>query len=397
MTTPKLFETVIYKDGELPKPVNPFFVTDKNGTFLYRETLIGNALVKQTGVAKQQKLGDLGMPHGGFFWGEHKVPAKLITQATAFFRRIYDKQKTEAEVLITMNAETHEMRLFVPYQRVNGAGVKSIYDHSHIAPNWYVIGTLHSHCHFSAFHSGTDTGDADKMDGVHFTIGMLQNEPPQIVGMVSMSGQRSHYEDVSRIANLDFATGDTVPDWWDQYVFLHDAPRQKPKGMRTLTQENWDAFLGVTVTEKTTTAVVPFKQPTTPQGYGQYDWRREYGDLYDDDEDRVLTHFYQRGPAQPTPLVTRVPDDFGWELDSKGVWTPKSHLTGDDKLIDDAIDAAYNVGIINASDWALLTGDDYDSIDYWRTFFSQKLADTASILSDIGMTVSMTVTKKGAN
>ena len=188
---PELFEIVaLNKDGyeNVPTPDNgPFYLKADEGDYIHRETQIGTVLLP-VAKAKFPKLGRVGYKDGMFNWTQEKVPADIISQAHNFFARIFEKHHSEAEVLITMNDETKEFRLFVPYQRVSHMGVKSIHEPSHISRGWNVVGTLHSHCDFGAFHSSTDSGDASDMDGVHFTIGKVNSEQPEIVAMVTMAG-----------------------------------------------------------------------------------------------------------------------------------------------------------------------------------------------------------------
>lgn len=303
-----LLEPYITKeDGidHLPEPTVPYYVIAEEGTFLYRGTQIGNALLPD--FKKIPSLGKTGYKKGTFIWTAENIPSNIIAQATDYFRRIFNKHGSEAEVLITMHNETHEFRLFVPYQRVTAMGVKSVYEPTHIDRNYTVVGTIHSHCNFGAFHSGTDSGDASDMDGIHFTIGMLQNNPPQIVAMAVMSGKEFHYEDPATIADLDFLAA-TAPEWWDQYVFPAGVTSEKPKGLRSITQEQWNEFAGIAIKKKDAPAKLnqashfPRKNTHWSSNQVNQNWRlNKYDDEWSRDWENVYT--MDRGnmvPFQPT-------------------------------------------------------------------------------------------------
>lgn len=208
---------------DIPDHPYPFYVLAKEGIYLRKKTAIGTSIIKIDKMPTS--LGEVGNPTGFFSWGETPpVPPEICAQIVDFFRRIWDKHRTEAEVLLTARIEMNdgvpsikEWRVFIPTQKVSMGGVQSVYEPSHIARGHMVVGTMHSHCNFSAFHSGTDLGDANRMDGVHFTIGFVDRDEPQVVAMVSISGVHVNYkpEALGDFSNLKAAT---APTWWDNYV-----------------------------------------------------------------------------------------------------------------------------------------------------------------------------------
>jgi len=53
-----------------------------------------------------------------------------------------------------------------------------------------MIGTIHSHCDFSAFHSGTDQADESTFDGIHITLGHVNRNDFSIVASLAFSDNR---------------------------------------------------------------------------------------------------------------------------------------------------------------------------------------------------------------
>jgi proteasome lid subunit RPN8/RPN11 len=363
----------------LPAPEVPYYALAHEGLFLHRKTQIGNVLVKQPSMPKNALLAKIGYEHGFFQWTGEKIPGRIIAQATDFFRRVYREHKTEAEVIITMHNETGEFRLFVPYQRVSGMGVKSIYEPTHIDRDYTVVGTLHSHCNFSAFHSGTDSADAADMDGVHFTIGMLERETPEIVAMVVMNKKEFHYDTPETVAEIAF-DGETAPPWWDDYVFPSTTSADKPRRMRTITQDEWNIFRGTTPTSH-------LKPNTTvPQPIKNYDYRtanRSFG-WYDEDEQwgnyPYGNSFGGYKPSQPTN------DSKKFNKRMKRAARPNVD-SATDTAIDKAIDLAILEGVIRPEDWTTMEAGQLDDINMWRQFYLDKLDGICDILEMVGMGV----------
>jgi hypothetical protein len=392
---PALFEIVPATGdtaAELPDPDLPYYVMAREGLFLHRKTQIGKALIKEKTMPKS--LGGVGQAaaNGLFTWSGPKVPATIIAQATHFFRRIYDKYQTEAEVLITMHNETGAFRLFVPFQRVNGAGVKSIYEPSHIDKNYTVVGTLHSHCYFSAFHSGTDSADASDMDGIHFTLGMLQNNPPEIVCMVAMNGVEFHYKNVSEIAELDY-TADTAPEWWDQYVYPAATQSAKPKGLNVITQAQWDEFRGLVNTRKP-------HGPTGPKATHHYNWPNYQPNrsAWLPSEDRLLTlsdiyvASFDRGDYGPLTESRLFNSRQRKELRRHHFTSKATSLEAEQVRLDHALDEALDTKVLDLNEYNTCTASQMDDITYWQRFFIERLSNLATILSILGVTLDYKVT-----
>jgi hypothetical protein len=370
----------------LPEPEVPYYALAKEGIYLHRKTQIGTVLIKQPTMPKNAFLAKLGHDTGLFTWTRDKIPAKIIAQATSFFTRIYDKYGTEAEILLTMHNETGAVRIFVPYQRVNGSAVKSIYDHTHIDHDYTVIGTIHSHCNFSAFHSGTDSADAADMDGVHFTIGNLKSATPQIVAMVVMNKKEFHYKDPSDIAEIDF-TSDTAPDWWDQYVFPTVTDTAKPKKMRSITQEQWDAFRGMTPVKVTTTTTVSHV-PTT--GYQRH---FSYRDDWESSDSDYLMGLMTGGYAPNRTIVPFQPTKESQKFNKRhkhGGNRVRFDDSAEQKALDRMIDEAILKDMIVPSDWTKVQAHEMDDMGFWRQFLLDKLDALCDVLelARVGVTYS---------
>jgi hypothetical protein len=57
-----------------------------------------------------------------------------------------------------------------------------------------MVGTIHSHCDFSAFHSGTDTFDESTFDGIHITLGHVNRDQFSMCASMAFNDQRQQME-----------------------------------------------------------------------------------------------------------------------------------------------------------------------------------------------------------
>jgi hypothetical protein len=134
-------------------------------------------------------------------------PVEEFKYIMAYFREIYKVHKTEAGVLLLLHPEKKLWKVFIPIQvdcsgasvnylipldNLNGLkdSVKKLYEavaedkqlnvlmqerieayNQLLDEGWCLYGTIHSHCDFSAFHSGVDDNDETHFEGLHITIG----------------------------------------------------------------------------------------------------------------------------------------------------------------------------------------------------------------------------------
>lgn len=115
-----------------------------------------------------------------------EMPQKILNTAAAFFRLVLEAAHTEAALLLALDEEDN-YHLYCPEQEVDYTGV-DWKDTVELEEGHYLMGSIHSHCDFSAFHSGTDEGDAAKNDGLHITLGHLDKDEPEVDVMIAFSG-----------------------------------------------------------------------------------------------------------------------------------------------------------------------------------------------------------------
>jgi len=109
-----------------------------------------------------------------FRWTAGRIPITLIGKIVVFFREVYLKHKSEAQVRMFFN-KAEGWLIQVRPQRVAGASTTEIPgDNTGISPldpSWVEVGTIHSHANFGAHQSGTDKNNEQHTNGIHITIG----------------------------------------------------------------------------------------------------------------------------------------------------------------------------------------------------------------------------------
>ena len=278
MTAPAPFSVVPMTTlDDLPTPDRgPYIVATKDGYYVHRTFHFGRVLVPTDEAPLTPDLKPT-------LWTDiPKLPNELIGQAYSFFKAIYEKRKSEAMVDITWSEEKG-YGLFVPPQTATGGGVNAKRNPEHYKGQ--IVGTIHSHCNFNAYHSGTDTHDADGHDGLHITIGDVLKQEPSIALMISVAKERWSL-------NLDDVTDGPLqlvphPEWWERYVSDPAPTRYSP----TTTSGAWTGQRGITGPTKQNPVVVSAR----PTGWKPEDesysldtllWR--YGEMFTADEQQNI-------------------------------------------------------------------------------------------------------------
>jgi hypothetical protein len=193
-------------DAELPS--EPCYLIAKNGAFQYDPNAIKKSLpVNLSDIINLAEL----KTHVRLQL--QKLPAEIIYRCLLFFRLVYSKYHSESCLILYYHAEKKQYYLRCPKQRVTHGSVvygsksdgtfygaaeqdqEEILFQSQMFKDGYAkVGTIHSHCDFSAFHSGIDTADEARFDGVHVTIGHVNSNFFSFVVSLVVYGNRFKIE-----------------------------------------------------------------------------------------------------------------------------------------------------------------------------------------------------------
>lgn len=206
-----MFPVYLNSNGFTPPDKGTYFLVSKNGTFMRVERAFGSAFVKVDDVPHLQEQTQ------ALNYNLPRIPGRIIAQAKTFFEKVFNEYRSESYLTLYYSRKLEQFRLWCPAQKVSYASVN--YERSDGIPieetvadegaQWQMIGTIHSHCDFSAFHSGTDTGDEESFDGIHITIGHVNSGDFSMVATVAVCGERKGMEINSVIEGVASA-GETV-------------------------------------------------------------------------------------------------------------------------------------------------------------------------------------------
>lgn len=190
-----MFPVYMKKPGTTPPDANTYYIVAKNGQYLCKKSWWADAIVpvKQIAILEEQKAEiKLKLP---------TLSAVMLTKVWRFFQAVFKENNSEAAVLLHYSP-TLGWEMTVPVQTATFSHVD--YKMTDRLNGYVFVGTMHSHSSMSAFHSGTDIGDEAQVDGVHITLGHL-NEPDQFSmdAEVVVNGTRS-------MLSLDFLEGVSV-------------------------------------------------------------------------------------------------------------------------------------------------------------------------------------------
>lgn len=382
----------------VPKSAFPYYIVAKDGLYQQTQSVLGRAITKSKNFpAHLPEMKD----SGEFTFEADRIPANICSQIVDFFKRIWNKHHTEAEVILLMHRDTREWGILIPTQKTSGAAVDSRVDPEKIPDPWLVVGSMHSHCNFSAFHSGTDRGDAENMNGAHFTIGFLEKEIPEIVAMVAWNGIMFNYkpEELADFSDLNAAK---APEEWDDYVIPTSGlvSGHRPVGMELF--EKYPKY-------------VPTQgwKPSESSGYGPnyraiqqaqgYDpnhgWRGNPGSWRQADHPSPSSYIWDvnhwREPAKTDDekyyrwLETHANDDkdippTNWiEFSDSTLWD------WDESIDDTLIDILMNSGLLTDDDLEKATDNRLEASHpmFWKQLFLRKLSTNVVLLKALGIRV----------
>lgn len=141
-----------------------------------------------------------------------RIDKSLFKKIIFFFKKVYNEYKQEAVGILVYNQKENNWEFCVPKQSGSLASVK--YEGiDKPSEDYVVIGSVHSHSNFSAFHSGIDKKDEEFFDGIHITIGNL-DKPVQDFSCEIVHGKNRTKIAVSQVVETDDEQKYNIEDWF---------------------------------------------------------------------------------------------------------------------------------------------------------------------------------------
>jgi hypothetical protein len=257
----QLFPVYLAGKNFVPPEKGTYYIVAKDGIYMRVERVHGSAFVKVQEIPflnEVSKVVNYTLP---------KIPARIMAQAKAFFAEVFDKHRSESYLTLLYSKKLNDFKLWCPKQTVSYSSVN--YDRNDQVPQhdraylgnsgdeWQMVGTIHSHCDFSAFHSGTDQADEASFDGIHLTFGHVNSDSFSIA---SSSCFNAHRTVMAPTAVADGITDNSV-------VEVSEEEEQSYHGFsykKVLYKRN-EFFYNLVLDEQTALELEEFKKDVLPE------------------------------------------------------------------------------------------------------------------------------------
>jgi Zn finger protein HypA/HybF involved in hydrogenase expression len=174
---------IYINDGTTPLPADDIcYIVAKEGIFLKKKMGIMDSIAPVTNISILESIQATAQMN------IKKIPGGQFARIVAFFREVYKEYYGEAIVLLFYDLERNIYKVVPPHQKVTGAACD--YNKGITIEGMQMIGTIHSHASMSAFHSGTDDHDEEHFDGLHITIGNVNQEDVSVTASIVANGHR---------------------------------------------------------------------------------------------------------------------------------------------------------------------------------------------------------------
>lgn len=177
-----MFKVMIHDGKTAPLEDDVYYVVGKEGIFLKKSAGLLESLAPVKNIPTLETVTCFANIY------IEKIPVDIFKSVYNFFKEVYKRHASEAAVLLFYNKEKGNYKIIVPSQEVSAASCD--YKKGMSVKGMLLIGTIHSHAAFSAFHSSTDDNDEKSFDGIHITIGHVNSDKPTISTSVVSNGFR---------------------------------------------------------------------------------------------------------------------------------------------------------------------------------------------------------------
>lgn len=179
-------------------------------------------------------------------WSGNKIAIPEIQVAMSFFVWQYETYKTESQLRLLRDKNGNFV--FVPFCQYIETGLQSNeikeseenknLTEYYLQKGFHFFGSIHHHCSSSAFQSGTDYNDEISQNGIHITIGNLDNSIFSIHGRFVFRGMCYKINLLDIFQNLDFLNSENIPENIFPLEWL-ERLKEKPKQIITKTETNY--------------------------------------------------------------------------------------------------------------------------------------------------------------
>ena len=158
-------------------------------------------------------------------WTGPRIMPDVWQSILAYFKWTWDTHKSESQVRLYVNVTAGQWAAWAFPQEMGGmAATKELPDDKEWeaqraqfkeSEGWIYLGTVHHHCNMSAFQSGTDKTNETNQDGLHITVGKMDEARHDIHCRFYLHGNEfspdmQDFWDIGEVARAI-----TAPETWD--------------------------------------------------------------------------------------------------------------------------------------------------------------------------------------
>jgi hypothetical protein len=196
------FPVYIYYEGLVLPKEGDYFVVSGNGLWMHKDTGICKCFVPVKNISS---LADLNAT-AEIAIDLPKIPAQHVWTIKEFFKKVVAAHHSEAEVTLYYRKDTKDYKIHVAEQTVTHSSVNYKREGNVHIPGiegYLKVGTIHSHCDFGAFHSGTDVEDEVEFDGLHVTFGHNDKDVFSISASYVVNGYRTKIDPLDVLEGIE--------------------------------------------------------------------------------------------------------------------------------------------------------------------------------------------------
>lgn len=209
-------------DGTTEMPTDPiFYVVAKDGIYLKKTMGHFDTLNKVDAISILNECASYAKLDVA------KIKTRQVAQILTLFRNVYEKYRSEANVILHYNRKRKTYRIDVPKQGVSGASVDYV-NGEDTYKDYIRVGTIHSHASMSAFHSGTDHGDELNWDGLHITFGYMNKEYFDISCSIMSGGERFMVQPQDYLENVELVEYEESATSYTRYTYVGGIRQELP-------------------------------------------------------------------------------------------------------------------------------------------------------------------------
>lgn len=187
---------VFVNDGQHEVPDSDiYYIVAKEGLFLKKRVGVMESIAPVSNISILDSVESDAKLHIS------KMPASKFAKIVEFFRAVYKKYYAESIVLLFYDEERKRHHVVPPYQKVTSGSLD--YNRGISIDGMTMIGTIHSHGRMSAFHSGVDDSDEETFDGLHITIGDVDEEEFSVSASIVVNGHRFMVDPCDYVQRLE--------------------------------------------------------------------------------------------------------------------------------------------------------------------------------------------------